>query len=114
MFGFVHICQRHQQIFADAVARAGCTDPGEIAKVRAKLFAWFSAKYPMLVLEHYSNAACVGCTYEKNNFDKTEIYDAMRVIVLRVRTEASATDRNPTKLTSAQLSSEAERSGDVG
>ena len=109
MFGFVHCCQRHQQIFADVVARAGCTDPEEIAKVRAKAFAWFSAKYPMLVLEHYTNAACVGCTYEKTNFDKTEIYDAIRVIVSRVRIEGasalrevhigpwSATHRNPAK-----------------
>lgn len=90
---FVHICQRHQQIFADLVARAGCTDPEEIAKVRCKAFAWFSAKYPMLVLEHSSNAACVGCTYEKTNFDKTEIYDAIRVIVSRIRIEASPPPR---------------------
>jgi hypothetical protein len=108
MFGFVHCCQRHQQIFAEVAARAGCTDPEEIAKVRAKAFAWFSAKYPMLVLEHYSNGTCVGCTYEKTNFDKTAIYDAIRVIVSRVRIEAaplprevhvgpwSATHRNPT------------------
>ncbi|HUC65042.1 MAG TPA: hypothetical protein VMA53_06430 [Stellaceae bacterium] len=109
MFGFVHCCQRHQQIFADLVARAGCADKDEIAKVRARAFAWFSAKYPMLVLEHYTNAACVGCTYEKTNFDKTEIYDAIRVIVSRVRIEGasalrevhigpwSATHRNPAK-----------------
>jgi hypothetical protein len=90
MYGFVHICQRHQQIFADAVARAGCTNPEEIAKVRSKLFAWFSAKYPMLVLEHYSKGACAGCTYEKTNFDRTLIYDAIRAIVARVRAEASS------------------------
>ncbi|HUJ96620.1 MAG TPA: hypothetical protein VLV85_00170 [Stellaceae bacterium] len=90
MFGFVHICQRHQQIFSDAVARAGCTDPDDIAKVRAKAFAWFSAKYPMLVLEHYSNGTCVGCTYEKTNFDRTLIYDAIHAIVARIRAEASS------------------------
>jgi hypothetical protein len=110
MFGFVHMCERHRQIFVDAVARAGCTSPEEIAKVRAKAFAWFSVKYPMLVLEQSSNGTCVGCTFEKTNFDRAPIYDAIRLIVSRVRIEAtpvpcdvrvgpgSATRRNPTKI----------------
>jgi len=93
MFGFVHMCQRHRQVFLDAVARAGCTNPEEIAKVRAKAFAWFSVKYPMLVLEHSSNGTCVGCTFEKTNFDRTPIHDAIRLIVSRVRIEASPAPR---------------------
>jgi hypothetical protein len=88
MFGFVHSCQRHRQMFADTVARVGCTDPEEIAKVRCRLFAWFSAKYPMLVLEQFSNAACIGCAYEEAKFDTTPIYDAICVMVSRIRIEA--------------------------
>ncbi len=81
MSGFRYVCQKHQQLFVDTVARAGCSDPEEMEKARRRLLAWLSEKYPRLVLEQFNNEACLGCAIEKGHLDTRPIYDAVRQIV---------------------------------
>jgi hypothetical protein len=84
MLGFRYVCQRHQQLFADTVAREGCCDPEKMEKARRRLLAWLSEKFPRLVLDQFNNEACLGCAIEKARLDTRPIYDAVRQIVREI------------------------------
>ena len=97
MLGFKYACQKHQQMFIDAVTREGCRNPEEMEKVRRRLLAWLSEKYPRLVFDQFNNEACLGCAVEEAHIDLRPIYDAIHRIVQEFAsgeppTEASARD----------------------
>ena len=81
MLGFKYACQKHQQMFVDAVTREGCCDPEEMEKVRRRFLAWLSEKYPRLVFDQFNKGTCLGCAVEEAHIDTRPIYDAIRRIV---------------------------------
>lgn len=90
MLAFRYTCQRHQQMFIDAVQRAGCADPGAMDDVRRRLLAWFSQRYPRLVLDHFHLETCLGCEVEARFGSLRDIGQAIEHIVNRPTTGDAA------------------------
>jgi hypothetical protein len=80
MLQFRYTCERHQQMFIDAVTRAGCSDPAEMDDIRRRLLAWLSARYPRMVLEHFQEGTCLGCELEARFGDARELERALRAV----------------------------------
>ncbi len=78
---FRYTCARHQQRFIEAVQGAGCCDPAMMEWVRRHLLAWFSQRYPRLVLDHFHDATCLGCEIEARFGHLREIGWAIRDLV---------------------------------
>jgi hypothetical protein len=91
MLQFRYTCERHQQVFIDAVKRAGCSDPAEMDDIRRRLLAWLSARYPRMVLEHFQEATCLGCELEARFGDRNELDRAIRAIEELLKTAANQT-----------------------
>lgn len=64
MLRFRFTCGRHQQAFIKTVQAVGCRDPAQMDEVRRRLLAWFSERYPRLVLDHFAQGTCLGCEIE--------------------------------------------------
>ncbi len=89
MLQFRYTCERHQQMFIDAVKRAGCSDPAEMDDIRRRLLAWLSARYPRMVLDHFQEGTCLGCELEARFGDGSELGRAMRAIEELVSAKAN-------------------------
>ncbi len=81
MVRFQYTCLRHQQWFIDVVTRAGCSDSAKMEDVRRQLRAWFSRRYPRLMLDHFRLASCLGCDIEALFGNLNEIDQAIRELV---------------------------------
>lgn len=81
MLTFRYTCQRHQQIFVEAVRSAGCFDPAQMDEVRRRLLAWFSERYPRLVLDHFEQGTCLGCEMEARFGSLNEVIRAIEELV---------------------------------
>lgn len=68
-------------MFVKAVADAGCSDPAKMDDVRRRLLAWFSQRYPSLMLDHFRVGTCLGCEIEARFGDLSEIGLAIRDLV---------------------------------
>jgi hypothetical protein len=84
MLGFRYVCGRHQQLFVDAVERAGCRDPERMEEVRRRLLAWFSENYPRMVLDQFNRRGCLGCAIEAAHIDPGAMRQAIRDLVRAV------------------------------
>ena len=91
MLQFRYTCERHQQMFIDAVKRAGCSDPVEMDDIRRRLLAWLSVTYPRTVLDHFQERTCLGCELEARFGDASEISRAIRAIEELVSAKANKT-----------------------
>ncbi len=78
---FRYTCARHQQKFVEAMECAGCSDPAKMEQVQRQLLAWFSQRYPRLVLDHFHDATCLGCEIEARFGHLREIGWAIRDLV---------------------------------
>ncbi len=81
MVRFQYTCLRHQQWFIDVVTRAGCSDPAKMEDVRRQMRAWFSRRYPRLMLDHFRLGSCLGCDTETLFGNLNEIAQAIRELV---------------------------------
>lgn len=81
MLTFRHTCRRHQQMFIEAVTCAGCSDPARMEEVQRRLLAWFSQRYPRLMLDHFHEGSCLGCEMEARFGHLGEIARAIRELV---------------------------------
>lgn len=81
MLQFRYTCGRHQQIFVDAVKRAGCSDPAKMEGVRRRVLAWFSQRYPRMVLDHFHEGSCLGCEFEARYGNLAEVIRAIETLV---------------------------------
>ena len=70
---FSYTCPRHQQMFIEAARRGGCRDPDELDAARRRTLAWFSVKFPRMVLDHFNEDSCRVCKLETNGVGLDEI-----------------------------------------
>jgi len=77
MVEFSLTCPRHQEMFTAAARRGGCCDPAKLDELRRKTLAWVSTRYPLMVLDHFNEATCLGCKLEVSNVAVAEILDAI-------------------------------------
>jgi len=89
MLGFEFACERHQKVFIEFLARAGCGDAKKLEVVRQRLLAWLSETYPRLVLDRYNENSCLGCGLEEAHVDLEEVRQATLAIARRVMSENS-------------------------
>lgn len=95
---FRHTCRRHQQMFVEAVERAGCSEPAEMDDVTRRLLAWFSAHYPRLTFDHIRQGNCLGCEIEARFGSLSEVGRAIRELLNEPKSahgRAAVTGRTP-------------------
>jgi hypothetical protein len=73
MVKFRYTCSRHQQMFIEAARRGGCRDSRQLDAVRRKTLAWFSVKFPRMVLDHFNEDSCLGCKLETSGVGLDEL-----------------------------------------
>jgi hypothetical protein len=60
-------------VFIEAAKRGGCYDLEKMDEVRRKTLAWLSARFPLMVLDHFNEDLCLGCMLEANSVGTTEV-----------------------------------------
>ena len=60
-------------MFIEAARRGGCRDSHEVDAVRRKTLAWFSVKFPRMVLDHFNEDNCLGCKLETSGVGLDEL-----------------------------------------
>jgi hypothetical protein len=73
-------------MFLEAARRGGCRDPDELDAVRRKTLAWFSARFPRMVLDHFNEDSCLGCKLEISGVGLGEIERVVIDLAARLTT----------------------------
>ena len=66
-------------MFIEAARRGGCRDP--------KTLAWFSVRFPRMVLDHFNEDSCLGCKLEISGVGLDEIERVVIDLAARLTTQ---------------------------